>query len=229
MKIYGFMGITLIDYPGLISSMVFTGGCNMNCPFCHNPELVKLNKKNEILLANFYKELDKRASFVDGLVISGGEPLLQNDLEDFIIDIKQKYKLKIKLDSNGLLTDKLKNLIDKKLVDYIAMDIKSSSLNYSKASGVTINYKKIKKAMQIINDSDIPAEYRTTLVPGLVSKEDVAWIAQEIKDKRKYILQNFNNKVTLDNNLSQLQPYTSQDVNLMFNTAKKYMDNVILR
>ena len=228
MKICGYLGTTLIDYPNKLSSMIFTGGCNFNCPFCHNKEVVK-NLSKEILKDQLFSKIKEREGFVDALVISGGEPLINGDLKDFIKEVKARFKLKIKLDTNGLLSEKLAELLEEDILDYVAMDIKSAPYNYSKASGVDVDYKKIKESIVLINNSKIDSEYRTTVVPGLIEKEDIKIITQEIKRGRKLILQQFNNENTLNENYVKITPYSEEELEEIAKEGKKYFSNIFIK
>ena len=129
MKIFGFQKMTLLDYPGRVACTVFTGGCNFRCPFCHNASLVTHIDGEEIAAEEILSYLNKRKGLLDGVCITGGEPLLQNDIEDFIRDIRA-LGYAVKLDTNGAYPDKLRTLIDGGLVDYVAMDIKKCEFTY---------------------------------------------------------------------------------------------------
>ena len=169
MEILGLEKVSLVDYEGYICATVFTGGCNFLCPFCHNPEIVKheVSKLDSKEVLNY---IESRKGLLDAVTISGGEPTLQPDLEDFIRVVKG-MGLKVKLDTNGTRPEVLKNLIDKKLLDYVAMDIKNSFNNYSLISGVkNPQVDKIKESLRILETSGVPYELRTTLVNELKIK-----------------------------------------------------------
>ncbi len=200
MQIAGLQKLSLVDYPGKLACIIFTQGCNFRCGFCHNPELVSTshNKAKEKAEESFFKFLKEREDFIDGVCITGGEPLLQEDLENFIMHIKERGLL-VKLDTNGFLSGKLENIIKKRLVDYIAMDIKTPPSpplvrggdKYSEAAGVDVNIEKIKQSIQNIMAGGIDYEFRTTVVDKLHTKEDILQIAEYIKGAKKYCLQKF--------------------------------------
>src|SRR3990172_8063647 len=163
----GFQKITLIDYPGKLATTVFTVGCNFRCPFCHNPELVDLKLvHNEESEKEFLAFLKKRKGKLEGVCITGGEPLIQPDIIDFIKKIK-KLGFFVKLDTNGTRPDVLKKIIDAKIIDYIAMDIKNQLKFYDKTTGTKVDKNRIKLSVDLIMNSHIPYEFRTTAVPGL--------------------------------------------------------------
>jgi pyruvate formate lyase activating enzyme len=170
MQINGFEGVSLVDYPGKVCAIVFTSPCNFKCPFCHNPLLIPVNKdvKN---VDDILNDLSDRSDFIEGVTITGGEPTLQPDLAEFAAALKS-LKLLVKLDTNGYRPQSIKELLDKKLVDYIAMDIKTSFEKYPAACGTKVDISKIKESIAVIMSSGIDYEFRTTVVPGLVDRED---------------------------------------------------------
>ena len=189
-NIQGFQKLTLLDFPGKMACTVFTGGCNFRCPFCHNASLVKdplcyTSSADEVL-----EYLKKRKGILDGVCITGGEPLLQPDLEDYIKRIKE-LGYSVKLDTNGYLPDRLENLLKTGLIDYVAMDIKSSKNGYSKAAGIDIDIERIEKSVELLKNGDIPFEFRTTVVKGIHSVNDFKGIAEWIKGTKKYFLQKY--------------------------------------
>ncbi len=224
MRINGFAGISLIDFPGKISSIIYTSPCNFKCPFCHNASLID---KNDDVIQDFYviSEIKKRKNFIDAVVITGGEPTLQDDLEDFLFKIKD-IGLKIKLDTNGYLPEKIKEFINKKLVDYVSMDIKSSKEKYSKACGVNVNLKKILETIEIIIKSDIDYDFRTTCVPELVKKEDIEEISEMINGAKIYILQQYNNENVYSEEYKKIFPYSEKEIEEFAEIAKKYVGEV---
>ncbi len=193
MKIGGWQKITLIDYPKKISTIIFTSSCPFRCFFCYNPELVLpegIKKHPLIPEKEIIEFLEKRKGLLEGVVLTGGEPLMQKDIELFIRKIKKMGYL-IKLDTNGFYPEKLEKLINQKLIDYIAMDIKAPPEKYEKITGVKVNTKKIEKSFKLIKNSGLDYEFRTTLIPGFLNKKDVLNIAKWTKGGKKYYLQNF--------------------------------------
>lgn len=189
MRIGGFEKLTLIDYPHKIACMVYTIGCNFRCPYCHNPELVD-ETADEISADEIFTFLDDRKGILDGVVITGGEPTMHDDLLDFMAKIKEKG-YKIKLDSNGTRPDMLKEAIDRELVDYIAMDIKSPLAKYSANVSRPVDADAIRRSIRIIMDSHINYEFRTTVIKSLLSYQDLKEIVSEIKGSKRYYLQKF--------------------------------------
>ena len=197
MQIHGLNKTTLLDYPGHVACTVFTGGCNFRCPFCHNADLVLApHTQPEISEEEFFAFIKKRSGILEGVCITGGEPLLQKDLADFIRQLRT-YGLKIKLDTNGYLPDKLEELLKEGLLDYVAMDIKSSRAGYAAAAGLapeTFDYGRIAESISLLMRSGIPYEFRTTVVAGLHSAEDFDDIADMIAGCSHYYLQSYEEK-----------------------------------
>lgn len=221
MKIGGLQKTSLLDYPEEVSAIIWTVGCNFNCPFCYNKDLVNGNVK-QISEDEILSFLDKRKKMLDGLVISGGEPLLQKDLKNFCKKVKKLGYL-VKIDTNGTFPDKLKELIDEKLVDYIAMDIKAPAKKYEKLAGKKTDMKKITKSIKIIQDSSVDYEFKTTFVPELLKKEDIIEIAKELKGSKKYYLQQFKNDVDLiSDKIMNKTPYSSEFLEETLNEIKPY-------
>lgn len=192
MKICGLQKTTLLDYPDKVACTVFTGGCNFRCPFCHNASLVISDSFDEQMsLDEFYSFLDKRKGILDGVCLTGGEPLLQKGLIDFIKEIKKRGYL-VKLDTNGSSPDKLKKLVSEKLVDYVAMDIKSSKEHYGKVVGLKdYDIKEIEESVQFLLEKHVDFEFRTTAVKGLHVVDDFKDISEWIRGTEHYFIQNF--------------------------------------
>ncbi len=195
MKIGGLQKLTLIDYPGKIAATIFTVGCNFRCPFCHNPELVlpSYGETGSILEKDFFEFLKIRKGKLEGICITGGEPTIQSDLLEFVRKIKQMGYL-VKLDSNGTRPDVIKKGLEDELFDFIAMDIKSSVENYEKASGCKVDIERIKLSVDLIKNSGIDYEFRTTVVPGIHHYKDFDKIAKWLKGSKKYTLQEYRNE-----------------------------------
>jgi len=195
----GLQKLSLIDYPGKLAAVVFTLGCNFRCGFCHNPELVLpalIKKQPRIIVADFLKFLRVRRGKIDGVVVTGGEPTLHQDLPDFISQIK-KLGFLVKLDTNGSQPKMLRMLLQRKLLDYIAMDIKSSFVRYVAACGVKCDLSAIKTSARLIQASGLPYQFRTTVVPNLVSVKDLVAIKIWLADKQELVLQEFQPEKTL--------------------------------
>lgn len=198
MKLYGLNKTTLLDYPNHIACTVFCGHCNFRCPFCHNADLV-LNPASQppVLMQDFFAFLRKRKNTLEGVCITGGEPTLEPDLLDFIRSIKE-LGLSVKLDTNGYRPDVLESLLSQQLLDYVAMDIKSSREGYALASGLeNPNLSMIEASVQLLKQSNIPYEFRTTVVKELHSREDFLSIARWIKGCQAYYLQPFRESASI--------------------------------
>jgi pyruvate formate lyase activating enzyme len=192
----GLQKLTLIDYPGHVAATVFTVGCNFRCPFCHNPELVHATRNTQhatFLEEEFFKLLRERQGKLEGVCITGGEPTIQPDLPEFIRKIKE-LGFKVKLDTNGARPDVLKQLYDDKMLDFVAMDIKNDLENYEKLANSKIDMERIKLSADLIRNSGIDYEFRTTVVPGLHVEADFEKIGQWLKGSKKYVLQAFEDK-----------------------------------
>lgn len=192
MKVGGIHKFSLIDYPGKIACTIFTLGCNFRCSFCHNAQLVLPEKFHPPLsLSEVTRFLDKRKDQLEGVVISGGEPLIQKNLYDFLAYIKD-LNLPVKLDTNGSFPKKLKHFIDEGLIDYIAMDIKNVFEKYNTTCGVTVDIDKIKESINIIKNSGLPHHFRTTFYEEEISQSDIEKIQKEIVPKdSKHTIQDF--------------------------------------
>lgn len=193
MKISGIQKTTLLDFPGKIACTIFTGGCNFRCPFCHNASLVVQDSFEEIISNNdFFDFLNKRKGILDGVCITGGEPLIQSEIFEFIEKIKELGFL-VKLDTNGSIPKMLKKLVENKLVDYVSMDIKNSKENYAKTAGIPyIDIEKINESVEFLMENNTDFEFRTTLVNGIHTKNDILKISEWIAGNEKYFLQVFS-------------------------------------
>ena len=190
MNIQGFQKLTLLDYPGRTACTVFTGGCNLRCPFCHNADLVRTPMAGPNLTDEVLTYLQRRQGILDGVCITGGEPLLQPDLADFIRRVKE-LGYAVKLDTNGSLPDRLAALLRTGLVDYVAMDVKSSPAGYAVAAGVDTDWTVFDRSIRILRDSGVPHEFRTTAVGGLHTPADFAAIGEWLAGVPAYYIQRF--------------------------------------
>lgn len=191
MKINGFQKMTLLDYPGKVACTLFTAGCNFRCPFCHNAALVThINNDVTYSEEEILSYLSKRKGLLDGVCITGGEPLLQDGIEDFIEKIKS-LGFSVKLDTNGSFPEKLEKLVNMGLIDYVAMDIKNSRNKYCLTTDAQIDLEKIDKSISFLINSGVDYEFRTTVVKEYHSVEDIKDIGEWIKGAKRYFLQNF--------------------------------------
>ena len=189
MNIQGYQKLTLLDFPGKVACTVFTGGCNLRCPFCHNGSLVRAPGAHENALEEVLAYLRKRRGLLDAVCISGGEPLLQPDLAAFILQLKEMGYL-VKLDTNGALPQVLQPLLTEGLPDYVAMDVKSSPAGYPLATGIAADASAFLQSIELIRQSGIPHEFRTTVVKGIHKEQDLVAIASLLGDET-YFLQGF--------------------------------------
>ena len=190
MQIEGLQKLTLLDFPSRVACTVFFGGCNFRCPFCHNGTLVKTGKGEGIELDAFFSFLKKRQGIIDGVAISGGEPLLQKDLPDFLYRIKE-MGFAIKLDTNGSYPQKLRSLVEGALVDYVAMDIKAPLDRYDALAGTSVDKDAIAQSVAYLLQGGIDYEFRTTLVKPYHTVSDMEKIGEWIKGAKRYFLQGF--------------------------------------
>ena len=194
MKISGFLPLSLNDYPGIPATVVFTQGCNFNCPFCHNPSLIPGESQNpcystkEVILW-----LKQRKKMMDGVVISGGEPTLQTDLEEFMKEVRC-LGYQIKLDTNGSQPKVIDSILRQKLVDYVAMDIKAPLDKYPLLSGVRNFSEIVRESMALIVNSRTPHHFRTTYYKKFLSEEDLEEIKKTLHDSSRYVVQAYKEK-----------------------------------
>lgn len=225
MRINGLLKLTLLDFPGYTACTVFFGGCNFRCPFCHNASLVRGEGEN-ITESEFFAFLSKREGIIDGVAITGGEPLLQPELYSFIKRIKDMGFL-VKLDTNGSYPDRLKKLIDDGLIDYVAMDIKSSPEGYSRAAGVDVDLDRIKESVALIQSGAVQGEFRTTVARGAVLPSDMEGIGKLIEGAERYFLQGF---VDSGDILGEgMGAYSKEEMEEMLKTVQKYVPSAQLR
>lgn len=226
MKILGLEKLSLVDYPGNTCAVIFTGGCNFRCPFCHNSGLV-LEDQEELSVLEVLSFLKKRYGLLDSVVVSGGEPTLQPDLMDFLKKLKD-IGYKVKLDTNGTNPKMLKEIIDNNLVDYIAMDIKNNLDNYGDIIGLPC-YKtgKVLESINILKENRVDYEFRTTLVNEYHSIENIKKMKEELLGAKRLYLQRF---VDNDNCLSSgLTSVSMEDANLFKEELSKSIPSVNLR
>jgi pyruvate formate lyase activating enzyme len=227
--IKGIQKTSLIDYPGNICSVLFVAGCNFRCGYCHNPELIsnspELPTISEQRVLDF---LEQRKKFIDGVCISGGEPTIYEELLSFCTKVKKKGLL-VKIDTNGSNPDMLRRLIESKSVDYIAMDIKSSLPHYKKATSQEVNTEFIRKSIDIIMNSGVDYEFRTTAQPNLIDADQIREISQLVKGAKLLAIQQFNNISTFDPLLRDLEPYLSEKLEEFKEIAQPFVQECEVR
>lgn len=228
MQIHGLNKTTLLDYPEHVAATIFVGGCNFRCPFCHNSDLV-LNPSSQPMIeeTEILDFLRKRKNVLTGVCITGGEPTLQSDLENFIRQIKEMGYL-VKLDTNGYRPDVLRALTEQKLLDYIAMDIKSGEMGYAEAAGLAdIDMFKIKESIDFIMNCGVQYEFRTTVVKGLHQRSDFEEIAGIIKGCDKYFLQNYKDNENVIQ--SGYEGFAKEELEMFAEVVNPYVGKVTLR
>ena len=228
MEFKGFIKTSLIEYPGKIVSVAFVGGCNFRCPFCQNPDLV-LNSRSlpSISEEEVVDHLLSKRKWLDGLVITGGEPMLEEDLPNFLSKIKKESFL-VEVETNGTNPGMLRDLVSRSLVDYVTLDIKAPLEweKYRKVAGIVDEklFGKVKESVKILLRSNINYEFRTTVVPGLVDQEDVISIARGVGGIKKYVLQQFVPTVTLDKQYEKIEPYSKAQLEGMKEKVAHYAE-----
>jgi pyruvate formate lyase activating enzyme len=216
-KIGGFQRFSLIDYPGKLSAIIFTQGCNFRCPYCHNPELVDPDRFSDLISSDAILDfLETRKGKLDAVSITGGEPTLQENLPEYMEKIKQKGFL-IKLDTNGTNPEMLKELIKDRLADYLAMDIKGPSDKYHIVAGTFVDTDWISESIEIIKNSGIDYEFRSTLVDNLITSEGIRSMCSSIGNAKRYFLQKFIADKTLDASYSTAQSISQDKMHILKN------------
>ncbi|MBA4422726.1 MAG: anaerobic ribonucleoside-triphosphate reductase activating protein [Syntrophus sp. (in: bacteria)] len=229
MKIGGLQRVSLNDYPGKICATVFTQGCNFRCPYCHNPELVDPGQYVPVIPEEeVLSFLDNRRGRLEAVTMSGGEPTLQNDLGKFLGELKNMGYL-VKVDTNGSNPDVLSTLIDKRLVDYIAMDIKGPLKRYRQIVSVKVDASRIRKSIQLITTSGIEHEFRTTVVRSQLGLDDLVSMAKTIKRARLYVLQSFIAMKTLDGAFLSETSYAPDELSIIREVLGKKGLSVVVR
>ena len=227
MQIKGLQKTTLLDFPDRVACTVFTGGCNFRCPFCHNASLVLTPSVVEnIPEETFFSFLGKRKGILDGVCITGGEPLLQKDIVPFIKRIRNEGYT-VKLDTNGSFPEKLKTIVSENLVDYIAIDIKNSEEKYAMTAGINGNCKEVFESIDFIMSCGVDYEFRTTVVKELHTIQDIENIAKRINGAKRYFLQSFKDSGDLID--PEFSAHTEVQMRKMLDVASPYVEICRLR
>ncbi len=225
--IKGLQKLSLIDYPDKLCATIFVGQCNFRCRYCYNVDLVlhadQLTTITETWVLNF---LELRKTFLDGVCVSGGEPTLHHDLPQFLAQVK-KLGYATKLDTNGSNPTMLQQLIDRHLIDYCAMDVKAPLQKYIQVTHVPLDLPSIQKSIEILKQGAIDYEFRTTIVPDMLSLEDIAELAHELKTAKRYVLQQYIPGQSLDNTLHR--QYSAATLDALQNQIAPYFQECLLR
>lgn len=230
MNIRGLFKTSLVDYPGKISSVVFTGGCNLRCGYCHNPELA-LNSPSleQIEDEDVLSFLERRKGLIDGITVSGGEPAMDRGLIPFLEKAKS-LGLLVKLDTNGFFPRVISECSEKKLIDYAAVDVKTSPEKYPSLTGREVSFNDVLATLEILKKNRVDHEIRTTCVPGFASVEDIKKIGEAVGHAERYYLQQFvNTNVLLDSGIRVLAPYTPDYLKELKTEAEKFSDFCAIR
>lgn len=238
--IKGFLEETLIDWPGKIACEIFTAGCNFSCSYCHNHDLAKNNPNlREYSREEIFNYLKRMKDWIDGIVISGGEPTMNENIVEFIREIKRNIpKTKIKLDTNGSFPENLETILKAELIDYIAMDIKASREKYKLITQSNIDINKIEKSIELIRDyknnnqNSFDYEFRTTIVPDLLEEQDLLEIGKWLKSmnaNKNYVLQQFLPKNCLDSSLNNKKTYSKEQLEQFKQILQPYFEKIDVR
>lgn len=229
MNIKGFQGTSLLDFPGRVASLVFTGGCNLTCPFCHNAGLV-LEPDNypDYPLDELLADLKKREGFIDGVVVSGGEPTIDAGLPAFISTLKERG-LQVKLDTNGLIPDVIKDLLRQQLVDYYAVDIKTSLDRYGELHTMSVNTAALEETVDLLKSADAESEFRTTCIPHLVGEQEIDEIGELLRGAPLWVLQQYVPAHAMIEEWQEYATYEPEQLLALSEQAQPYVDQVQVR
>jgi len=221
--IIGDMIISSLEFPGNVSLVIFTGGCVLRCPYCHNPEIIDGGKSIE--MDEIIEKIKNSMEFIDSIVITGGEPLIQHEDVKYILKYSKERDLKTKLDTNGCFPDELKDLIS--LLDYVALDIKAPFNKYEEIIGFAIE-NKVKKSMEVCMNDEVYLECRTTYVPHLMNTDDIIKIAKDI-DPDIYTIQQFRDKKVLDEKLYGTHNPSREELKKIAEIVKPFLKQVKIK
>jgi len=233
-EIKGFIDVSLVDWDRKVSSVIFLPKCNLRCPFCHNVALVLHPETLPTMpFERIREKLEKNKGWIDGVVITGGEPTIHRELPKLCERIKD-FGFLVKLDTNGTNPDVIRELIEKQLVDYIAMDVKAplNKQKYSEVTGVNAEHVlgKVERSIEILLEGRVEYEFRTTVVPGLHKRKDIEKICERIKGCDKYALQNFRaGPKTMSKKFEKAKSFSMEELEAFKKIAEKFISNVVLR
>ncbi|RME37964.1 MAG: anaerobic ribonucleoside-triphosphate reductase activating protein [Deltaproteobacteria bacterium] len=229
MAIKGFQGTSLLDFPGRIASLVFFHGCNLSCPFCHNPALLGDPRSlPDFPVELLFEELEQRCGFIDGIVLTGGEPTLAPELDE-VVEAARELGLLVKLDTNGLAPRVLERLLGRGRLDYVALDLKTVPERYGELHRRPVDPDALKRSLELLKAADIDWELRTTCVPGFVEQEDLLRMAELARGARRWVLQQYSGQVTFDPAMAQCEPHPVQVLKGWRDLVADCADEVLLR
>ena len=228
--IKGLQKTTLVDYPGKIACTIFLAGCNFKCGYCYNSDLVfDTGKGPTIPDEELIEFLESRKNILEGVCITGGEPTLDKGLVTLIKKIK-KLGYCVKLDTNGSNPEVIKELLEERLVDYIAMDIKASLDSYDEVTSVKVNKQNIKRSIEIIKNSQIEYEFRTTAIPDIINENEIKKILELIKGSKKYFIQQFKpDGKTIDSKYNSMEALPKEKLNSFKEISSDYVEEAGVR
>jgi pyruvate formate lyase activating enzyme len=224
MKFSGLQKTSLVDYPDHVASVLFTPGCNLRCPYCHNWQIATNPQPPFLQEGAVFSILESRKKYVDSVVITGGEPCLHKELPKFIVKLKERGFM-VKLDTNGFFPDVLQECLG--IVDYVAMDIKTSPEKYKLLGAVDTTL--LKRSVEMVKAGKVPYEFRTTVAPEIVTAADIDAIGELVKGAKIHALQQFVSDDTLDKRFTSVKPYAPEVIQGFVETLKNYVETVQLR
>ena len=227
MQIHGLQKMTLLDFPGKVACTVFLGGCDFRCPFCHNWDI--LDPSTPVIMEEdeFYKFLDKREGLLDGVAITGGEPLLRTGMVDFIKGIRSRGFL-VKLDTNGNHPDRLKELVSEGLLDYVAVDVKNNKERYGETVGIPmLDISKIEETISFLLEGNVPYEFRTTVLRQFHDADSFKGIAEWIEGAEHYYIQSFVDRETVP--FSGLEAYSPEELEEFKKLVEPHVKHIDIR
>jgi len=230
MRIVGFIETSMVDWDGRISSVIFTGGCNLRCPFCHNAKVANDDKElEEIKWSDIAAVLERKKGWIDAVVITGGEPMMHPEIFDLCSRIKQLGPM-VKMDSNGFFPYSLKELIERGLADFVAMDIKAPlNKKYSAAAGREVDCAVLRRSIRLLLESGVDYEFRSTLAPGLIDPEDIPEIGAAVKGAKSLVLQHFNPEGARTEGFRKKDSYSRKEAEEMAEALRPFVKEVKLR
>lgn len=230
MRIAGIQGLSLIDYPAHIASVLFIPGCDFRCPFCQNPDLLEVTPATPRLdPEEVLAFLRQRKKMIDGIVITGGEPLLYPQIVDLIAMLRENLDLPIKIDTNGNHPDLLKRLLAEERVQYVAMDLKTAPSRYNEATGKLVDLRLIEESIDAIIHGGVPYEFRTTMVPGLIDEAAIDEMSRTLAGARRWAFQQFQNRVVYDESFKERRLITPEKIRELVMRAESAVEETIIR
>lgn len=208
-RISGLVGSGMLDWPGRLSATVFLGGCNLRCPFCHNPELVGMPRRRQLGLTDVVAHVRAKREWIDGVVVSGGEPTSDPGLGELLRALRAEG-MRVKLDTNGTSPERLESFIAERLVDFVALDVKSLPERYDRATGTRGVWPAVARSIRTIIDSGVDHEFRTTCYPSAVETADLPTIASLLAGGRRFAIQQFRPQRTLDPGAATVRPHAPE-------------------